>query len=417
MGNITISFELNSKTSSDGRNLIFLKLTQNRKRKRISTNIYVNKKYFITTKNARYGKWIKQSFSLANKLNEELKEIYTRAEFSVLELEKSGKPKTIDNLALILSEQETQKDFISFGREVIQRFYNSKKVGNYKKYKCTIDKLEKYLQGKSLYFDDITVSFLRNYEAYLYKIGNSGSTVEKELKVLRATLYRGMDEGLLPQHKNPYFKFKIKAGKAEARTKLTLNEIKKIISADIPQGTEPWHVRNYFLFSFYSMGVRATDIILMKKKNILLDEQKLSYVMTKTGNPLTIKIIPESLEILKLYNIESLEQDEFIFPLLSNTDDYSDPFYLQQRISSLTAKINKNLKVVAKLSDIHKSITTHVARHSIASVMQDSEALSIKEISSLLNHHSISQTETYLRNLSQSKLDESIDKVFLKARS
>ena len=56
--NTTFNLELNGKAGQNGLHEVFLRITQNRKHKRLKLGISVKKADF--NRKARYGKWIRQ---------------------------------------------------------------------------------------------------------------------------------------------------------------------------------------------------------------------------------------------------------------------------------------------------------------------------------------------------------------------
>jgi len=83
-----VRIELNSKQRADGRRLIFIRLTKNKRMKRISTGIYATKKNFDV--NSKYGSWVKKSDPQYLGKNRVLKEAMFKAESAPSELERKG---------------------------------------------------------------------------------------------------------------------------------------------------------------------------------------------------------------------------------------------------------------------------------------------------------------------------------------
>lgn len=86
--------------------------------------------------------------------------------------------------------------------------------------------------------------------------------------------------------------------------------------------------------------------------------------MRKYKSPQDFKMPALVVNILKRY--KRGWEEEFIFPFLDNSCDYSDPKYLDSQIGDKTASYNKGLKDLAFKAKIKKKITTHTARHSWA---------------------------------------------------
>ena len=76
-------------------------------------------------------------------------------------------------------------------------------------------------------------------------------------------------------------------------------------------------------------------------------------------------------------------------------------------ISSATAVINKQLKRVATKAGIEKNITTHVGRHTFATLLLTKGA-GIYDVQELLGHHDVKVTQVYA-NMVDSRRKYAID--------
>ena len=69
-------------------------------------------------------------------------------------------------------------------------------------------------------------------------------------------------------------------------------------------------------------------------------------------------------------------------------------------------KMNSYLKEIADLCGIRKNLTTHVARHSFASVIALANNVSLPNVSKMLGHSSTRMTQHYAKVLDQSILKD-----------
>lgn len=98
-------------------------------------------------------------------------------------------------------------------------------------------------------------------------------------------------------------------------------------------------------------------------------------------------------ELLRLVRIHAHQSNEYIFPLLSETKKTLQTEY--NEVSAKNALVNKELKKIAKKMNI-ADFSFHAARHSFANNIRDVEP-DILKISRMLGHHSLSQTQDYLK--------------------
>lgn len=143
--------------------------------------------------------------------------------------------------------------------------------------------------------------------------------------------------------------------------------------------------------------------------------------MNKNEKVFTIELNEYQNQILDHYSDKN-KPDNFIFPILNNHKDYSDPIFLRKRIGSKNALVNKWLgKIIDKVNEkIEKDesqvpklddISFHVARHSFAQYAVE-QGLSMYELMQTLRHSKIETTEKYLKGLDEQLADKAMKKVF-----
>ena len=308
-------------------------------------------------------------------------------------------------------DREVTQDFFSYADEVIDRLERRGQIHTHKRYKSVCKKFRAWA-GEPLPFEDLTVNQLRRYETYLIEhYGNAPSTVATNFNAIRAILYRAIEDGLASQNDNPFFSFKIKAGKTK-RTKLSLQQIKAMEELELESLSRESIARDVFLFSFYAAGVRFGDVCRLRWKNIRLEDEQtmLSYEMSKTGKRKEIPLMPQPLAILHRYRPASPNREAHIFPLLigytlKTARDEANA------IASQNALVNRALKVVAEHSGIEENVTFHISRHSFADFARRQE-WDVYDISKALGHSSLKVTEKYLAGFDERGLSDKMNNLF-----
>lgn len=288
----TYTAELNHKPKADGNHALFLRITQNRKFKRVYTGFDIPKSDWNPKK-----KEVRRSFPLYRQINKRLEEL--KAEATTIKAEVRGVTPAVvlDHL-----KGNASTPFFVFADAFIKKqAYNTGR-----NVQTEVNKFKEYVKRDDLAFTDITTATLFTYHEWLIKTkGNSLNTANKGLSKLRTVIGRaiGMEEGLLKRQENPFLGFKITEAKPE-RIKLTEEELQAFIDADLPEGSLIWHTRNYWLFAFYTAGVRFSDVACLKWQNI--SAGRLSYVMRKTQHVVkeshTIQLPKQAEAILKCIN-------------------------------------------------------------------------------------------------------------------
>jgi len=164
---------------------------------------------------------------------------------------------------------------------------------------------------------------------------------------------------------------------------LTEEEIKTIKNKDFI-GSGLNIVRDIFIFSCYT-GLAYIDIFNLTKEQITIGVDGNLWIITnrqKTGINSNIPLLPIAEEIIKKYENH---------PLVSNSGKLL-PVYSNQ-------KVNEYLKTIADNCNINKKLTFHCARHTFATTVTLSNNVSMESVSKMLGHKSIKTTQHYAKIL------------------
>lgn len=402
---MNISFNLELRLpKQDGTCPIYLRITQNKKKKRISTNISVKSEDF--NKKADFGKWIRRSNPKHQTLNSELEKEIQKAKDALKKVQENKKSPTVSN---IIDEIRTNFtfSFIEFYELKLVQIKNTKTISYYKHLSSKLENLKEFLGKKDLMFSDIDVSFLKKYESYLMSKDrrngplNRNSTISN-LRAIRTIVYQALKEDI--EFKNPFLVERLKEFKG-VRCKLSIDEIKKLEGLELEKDSRLWHTLNYFLFSFYAAGTRFSDVAQLKWKNIQGD--RLSFIMDKTDEGHSVILIPKALEILEHYKRAENSPDSFVFPILVRLPKDADSILIYNQIVSKNAMINIDLKKIQKLAKLETKMTFHLSRHSFADILR-TKKISIYDISKLLGHSDIKITERYFKGFDNKTSDEAL---------
>lgn len=235
---------------------------------------------------------------------------------------------------------------------------------------------------KELSAKQLTSSKVEDFKDYLIHKLN-GESPANYLKKFKMVVKRAMKENYIL--KNPCEGISIKVGNRIEKHILTPDEIELLAST--PMTNES--IKNAFFFSLYT-GLRFSDIIAIKWKNIDFTNNQLNFKQEKTGHSVTLNLHPTALMVLDKIK----KKEGYVFNLPSHT------------------ACSKGLKVWVKKAGIDKHITWHCARHSFATNLIFFGA-DINTTSSLLGHSNFRYTERYthivasLKSTAISKLPES----------
>lgn len=405
------------KKYADGTHPIMVRITANRKARYISTGYSVKKEnwdeenncLFVSRTKAAPGK---KALSNAKAINSDIEQklndvIRVKQQVSLSDSVQSSQ--YIKDKAT--NKYNASSDFFVYAQNIAKDLASRNKITTAKNYTSVFKRLKGFIKGQSLLFSEITVDFLKRYESYLIKEEIRANTINTHLKILRSVIYKAMNESqpLLTAEMNPFTKFKLKNVVTEKQT-LSLIEIEKLRKAKlrIPKDKNQIDARNYYLFSFNNAGIRISDLIQLKNKNVV--DGRLHYEMGKTGHFKSIKLNGESKAIIKQYKKKGAKPEDYLFPILDSEIDYSSATMLRKRIESKAAMINEALKELASSSKLKKRLHFHSSRHSFANIARTKKA-DLYSISKALGHKSLKVTEVYLASFDEQSLDETMEMV------
>jgi integrase/recombinase XerD len=398
MASVSIVFR-NDKLNLQNSAPVHLRIIKNRKINYISTGVTLPKKFWDEE-----NKKVKKGFKNANRLNSFLANKFTELQDQVFEQETLNKSLSTSRLKEKIYGKKPV-DFFSFAKDVIQKYYQAGMIGTGDRSKSIITKLENYCNGKELQFQDINMQFLNNYETYLRtKLDNTTNTVHNNLKFIRKLFNDAYRLDLIEYHENPFLKYKIRTEKTE-RSFLTEQQLERIENLQLDQNTRMALHRDMFVFASYCGGLRVSDVLQLQWKNF--DGMHIHFTIKKTRQQLSIKLPKKAIQIIELRKLLRQNPNSFIFPMLPDGMDLTDPRLLDKEITSATAYINKNLKFIGAKAEIEKSISFHVSRHTWATRAL-TKGMSIDKVSKLMGHAAIRETQIYAKIINQ-ELDKAMD--------
>lgn len=384
----TYKAELHPTKKADGTHLIMLRITKNRKLTRMSTGYYVKPKDWNTKGEVR--------------ITCRMSSVYN-----------SGIEKLIRNC----QEEETKsllKNTRTTGKQIKQKIKGSTTIFkdaalHYIESKAgrlsprTIQRYKDHLSifadfAGNIEADLITKDTIKKYEIFAMK-GRSENTVHRGIMTL-SEIWNHLAEMEMVSGSNPFRKTTLKAHKAE-KQRLTVEELE--IIRTFPLIGVQAIARDVFMLQYYLGGLRISDVLTLKSESI--QSSRIEFSDMKTGRHQSHIIPKQAEEILNRYTTSKLG---YAIPLIT-IPDTNDKFL--KHIESKTATVNDSLREIVKKAKINKRISSHVARHSFADHLRQSDA-SIYTISKALGHSSIKMTENYLESFDTKAVDEAVRKIF-----
>lgn len=237
--------------------------------------------------------------------------------------------------------------------------------------------------------DEISTSFIFKLEEFLKyestfknKTGIKNNSVVKYIRMYKTAFKHSIKMDLMV--KNP---FNVYDGKIDVKDAVFLSQDElfrienKIINIERLD-----RVRDIFLFCCYT-GYAPVDASNLTSANILRkskDELWIIASRTKTNIRENVPLLPPTMRIIEKYN----EKQYGLIPKISNQ------------------KMNAYLKEIADICKIDKHLTWYVARHTFATTVTLANGVRIENVSAMLGHTNIKQTQHYAKVLDQNVMDD-----------
>lgn len=235
-------------------------------------------------------------------------------------------------------------------------------------------------------WQDVTVEKICEFDAWLHSRKNtngdriSDAGVYKYHKCLKALLNRADRFGKIDR--NPYERLRkqFQRGEKENIEYLTEDEMHQFESVILPQGSALDIAHDLFIFQAYT-GLSFSDAQAFNMNDYKWDGQRWNHIgeRIKTGVPFVSSILPPALHVLEKYNMQ--------VPKMNNAD------------------YNHQLKALGLMAGIKTRLHSHLARHTFATWMLRNGA-KIENVSRMLGHTNIRQTQRYAKVLAQSVHDD-----------
>jgi site-specific recombinase XerD len=405
-----------SRKDRNGEAPIYLRITCSRKKKYFNTGERIDPDYLRD--NPRVGYWIKKSHSQHNRLNKDVLEpIFHEAKRIATEL-RQNRRESADAIKQRL-QGASKENFFTIAAEELDQLEKADQFYLRKQTNATLSKLKGYLASQShdtdaLKFTEVTPGLIEGLQDWMqHEKGNKGSTIRKNMSDVRRILERAEKQNLI--FNDPFEDVEpVNQSDPAPKVKLTYKQIKKLRNVSLPTGSMDDHVRNTFILQFYLYGTRAGDMIKMRWDRI--SGGRISYRMSKTKSVSYFKIPAPAMDILSQYRSEPAANGVML-PFLADLTprELNDKQVVENAVSSALTVVNGKIKEVAKQAGINEemadNISSHVARHSLATYLVNKE-FSIYDISKRLRHKSVTTTEHYLNRLGLQAKDQAIETTF-----
>jgi len=392
---LSIKFYLNKQKPSRDGFKIYMRITYERNKAELATGFSCSKNEWKNERvidkdhiNKALSKLESNVYHVKDQLQYEEKDISARAIKQIITGEAEFNKRLID--------------YFSEHIEQIEALKNDYSEATVKTYKTSIRHLKNFLKfsnKKNIFLKNVDYQFIKNYDHYLrtkIKTRNhtliDNNTVVKQHSKLRTIILKANREGYMK--KNPYNDFPLRIIERKVKA-LTKDELEKIQNLKLPDRLD--RVRDLFIFACFT-GLRFGDAdkLTMNEIQVTKGRYYLNLSMQqKTKDPLFKPMTKAAIKIIKKY---STSNDRIIhnkvLPKITNQN------------------VNKYLKELAAIAEIHTNLTHKVSRHTFATTVLAGVSKELKK--EFLGHKDIRSTDVYNEILEDEYNDvvDQVDKKF-----
>lgn len=244
------------------------------------------------------------------------------------------------------------------------------------RHRVVIDALLRF--GGIRKFSDLTPQRVMAFDEFLrHEKGRMQTTIKNYHKVVAGYTKKAKFDSLIDD--DPYTHVHIERGKSKERRPLTEDEV-LIIREWMPTSRQLEKARDLFIFSCYT-GLAYADaqsFVFSEHTTVIDGKYYIDGARIKTGERYLTPILAPALDILKKW--------DYRLPIMSNV------------------RMNYSLHEIEALLGINKPLTSHVARHTFATLTL-SKNVPIAVVQRLLGHSDIKTTQIYAKVMAKTVAD------------
>jgi site-specific recombinase XerD len=218
---------------------------------------------------------------------------------------------------------------------------------------------------------------------------------------MRNVINQAIIEGHTDKNKTIGYKISIEIPE---RIFLTEEEV-KVFEAVETNSLQDQQIKDMFLFASMFTGLRFSDMLYLKVKNV--KDSQLFLRIKKGKKPHSVPLLEDAEKLLMKY-CRGKQQDEFVFPFKNSqklADPRLDPFEEEDVSKAALSYYNKVVKKLAERAGLEKHVSSHVGRRSFACTWI-ANVKNIYSLKNMLSHNSVRETEIYAQLSSQTLRDE-----------
>lgn len=381
---------------ADGTYNIKIRVTQNMRKKYLSTPWYVTREDLTRSLKLKNQKYIDLTDDLIRK--------YRSRCDRVGELIKSMTVEQVVDVITRENQEVFDLDIVAYGRAYAKQLEDEGRIGTAKTYTVAINSLVRYVERENISIKEITVKLINDWIRWLQKLPARKNRERGERaqslypSVLRAihnkakAEFNDEDAGIIRIPLSPFKRVSIPKVPITRKRALTVDQLQAFIAQPytliMQPGTNRHNLaKDVFMLSFMLLGMNVADLYTCTD----CKGGRLTYQRTKTRTrrsdkaEISIKLEPEVEALMKKYKDPSGKRVFNFYKLYGS-------------VATFTTALNVGLKQIGKQLQID-DLEFYAARHSWATIANNDAGVDKYTVHAALNHvdDSMKVTDIYLR--------------------
>lgn len=345
---------------------------------------------------------------LQDRMNDDLKKIH-----GIIENFGSTDSYNVQDISEAFVTKAEDNSLLGYAEELGRKLREAKRFRTARAYRTVANKLIRFNAGRNVRLVDMNAMMLQNFQEDMRMKGRHFNTISFYMRNLRAIYNKAVRDRRIPIRKENPFAGVFTGICDSPRRALQIGDVSQLhhyqlqveqqLLAAADSGEHKWQSQQslyrslmYFVFCCEARGMSFVDMIYLKKGDI--SDGKIQYMRKKTGQILTLKITDDMRSVIDKFGCKG--NSPYVFPIL----DPAKPDIRLQYESALRAQ-NKRLNRIGEMLSLSIPLTTHVARHTWATLAKWNN-VELAKISEGLGHNNIKTTIRYLSSFEESVMDQ-----------
>ncbi len=330
----------------------------------------------------------------------------------VTSLEKQGRY-TVGDIVGKLRRKKDDGKLLGYAEALAEEAEQNKQFRLADAYRTVSNGLVKFNKNVDIPLNHINATLMKDFETAMMNRGLKPNTISFYMRNLRAIYNKAVKARRIPvKQSNPFAGVYTKVHQTAKRA-LTVEETTHFYEVDFdalrkrhPAGTcgrehtENLHfAHRLFMFCFFAQGMCFIDMAHLRKENI--KDGICTYYRKKTRKQVEVKVNEGMQQIIDSF-ADEVRDSPYLFPIITGEGETA-----RREYETALRTQNRRLKALAKLAAIGKDkrLTTHVARHSFATLVRGG-GMPAGVISEMLGHSTEKMTHNYFASFERSYYDQ-----------